>query len=283
MNFNEYDEETTTRCRRALVTFLGDVGFWHDRVYLVGGLAPGFLVPEASAHVGSADIDVVVSISVDGGPPDTYYTLATNLVRAGFTQSEPSFRWTRNVGNVDVVLELLGESPDGGQPGRVFHPRDERTGSGLSLLHIPGAALVSRDYIEREVEEERLDGGGRSRITVRVANILSLTVLKVRAFQERHKNKDAYDIVFSILNFAEGPEEAGRVAARSEIANDEMVVQALALLGRRFKEVDDDGPAAYANFMAPESRDEDARRRLEAVVAVEQFLQSFATASGREI
>ncbi len=262
------------------MTFLGDVGFWHDRIYLVGGLAPGFLVPEASEHIGSADIDVVVSISVDGGPPDTYYTLATNLERAGFTKSEPSFRWIRNVGNVDVVLELLGESPDGGQPGRVFHPRDERTGSGLSLLHIPGASLVSRDYVERAIEEERLDDGGRSRIIVRVANILSLTVLKIRAFQERHQNKDAYDIVFSLLNFADGPAEAGRVAARSEIANDDLVLEALALLGQRFKEVDDDGPAAYANFMAAENRDEDARRRLEAVVAVEEFLQSFAAASG---
>ena len=237
---------------------------------------PGFLVPEASAHVGFTDIDVVVSISVDGGPPDTYYTLATNLMRAGFTQSEPSFRWTRNAGNVDVVLELLGESPDGGQPGRVLQPRDERTGSGLSLLHIPGASLVSRDYVERAIEEERLDDGGRSRINVRVANILSLTVLKIRAFQERHQNKDAYDIVFSLLNFADGPGEAGRVAARSEIANDDLVLEALSLLRQWFKEVQDDGPAAYANFMAAGNRDEDARRRLEAVVAVEQFLQSFA-------
>jgi hypothetical protein len=34
-----YDEETTARCERALVTLLGDLGPWRERIYLAGGLA----------------------------------------------------------------------------------------------------------------------------------------------------------------------------------------------------------------------------------------------------
>ncbi len=37
---SDYDSVTTARCERALVTLLGDLGPWRERVYLVGGLAP---------------------------------------------------------------------------------------------------------------------------------------------------------------------------------------------------------------------------------------------------
>jgi hypothetical protein len=39
----DYDE-TTARCERALVTLLGDLGPWRERIYLAGGLAPRYLV-----------------------------------------------------------------------------------------------------------------------------------------------------------------------------------------------------------------------------------------------
>jgi len=68
---------------------------------------------------------------------------------------------------------------------------------------------VTRDYLSRAVEADRLDGGGLSRVDVRVANILSYTVLKILAFQDRHENKDAYDLVYCLLNFGDGPEDAG--------------------------------------------------------------------------
>jgi hypothetical protein len=34
----------TARCERALLTLLGDVGPWGERIYLAGGLAPRYLV-----------------------------------------------------------------------------------------------------------------------------------------------------------------------------------------------------------------------------------------------
>jgi len=37
---NDYDEAATVRCERALLTLLGDLGSWRERIYLVGGLAP---------------------------------------------------------------------------------------------------------------------------------------------------------------------------------------------------------------------------------------------------
>ena len=58
------------------------------------------------------------------------------------------------------------------------------------------------DFIERVLEGERLDGGGASKVRVRVANVLPYTALKIFAFQDRHENKDSYDLVFCLLHFA---------------------------------------------------------------------------------
>ena len=74
-----YDEETTARCERALVTLLGDLGPWRERIYLAGGLAPRYLVgqlPEgAPAHVGTTDIDLVIGLALGDETPETYRTL----------------------------------------------------------------------------------------------------------------------------------------------------------------------------------------------------------------
>lgn len=54
---------------------------------------------------------------------------------------------------------------------------------------------------------------------MQVANTLPYTVLKILAFQDRHQNKDAYDLVFVLLNTAGGPRTAGTTCATSPIAN----------------------------------------------------------------
>ena len=261
------------------MTVLGNVGLWRERIYLAGGLAPRYIVgalpEEASAHVGTTDVDLVIGLAVEAEPPDTYYTLATNLERAEFKQTEPSYRWVRSIDGIPVFIELLGESEDS-QPGRSFRPKSQGTGSRLSLLNIPGSGLAAMDYIVVPVEQERLDGGGLSRVDVRVANVLPYTVLKIHAFQDRHENKDAYDLVFTLLNYPSGPAIAGTAAAQSRIATDERVSRGLDLLEERFATADMDGPIVYAAFIADSNDDDDAlRRRQEAVATVRSFLRTF--------
>ena len=105
----------------------------------------------------------------------------------------------RDVEGVAVVVEFLCETDDV-EPGRIFRPKGEFTGSKLAALNVRGAHLLRDDFIECEIEGERLDGGGQSKVAVRVANLLPYTVLKILAFQDRHENKDAYDLVFTLLH-----------------------------------------------------------------------------------
>lgn len=276
---SDYDEETTARCERALVTLLGDLGPWRERIYLAGGLAPRYLVgqlPEgARAHVGTTDIDLVIGLALGDETPETYRTLQNNLEKARFEQQDVSFRWARDVEGVAVVVEFLCES-DEVAAGRIFRPRGESTGARLGAFNVRGAHLVRDDFIERELEAERLEGGGRSRVTVRVANVLPYTVLKILAFQDRHENKDAYDLVFTLLNHEGGPRSAGEVAAASPIAEHEQVEEALSLLEERFRDARQDGPNAYSLFLSePEDEEGTARLRQEAIATVRAFLSSF--------
>lgn len=273
-HYTDYDETTTARCERALVTVLGDIGPWSKRVYLAGGLAPRYIVgtlPEgARPHVGTTDIDLVIGLAVEDESPEAYRTLENNVKKAKF-KAEHSFRWKRNVEGVTVILEFLCETDKVGA-GQIFKPKQDK-GSGIGAFNVRGAQLVTRDYTECEIEADRLDNGGRSRVTVRVANILSYTVLKILAFQDRHENKDSYDLVYCLLNFKDGPEDAGRTAAQSAIHSEEQVREALQLLAERFASIDQDGPHAYAAFLAEAGDSEGAARlRQEAVAVVRNFL-----------
>jgi hypothetical protein len=272
---SDYDEVTTARCERALVTLLGDIGPWKDRVYLAGGLAPRYIVgtlPEgARPHVGTADIDLVIGIAVEDESPEAYRTLEKNLKKGGF-KDEASFRWKKKVENVTVTIEFLCET-DKVDPGKIFKPKDG-LGSGLGAFNVRGAQLVTRDYIKVDIEAERLDDGGKSRVTVRVANILSYTVLKILAFQDRHENKDSYDLVYCLLNYGDGPEDAGRAAHASAIRNEPQVQDALKLLAGRYESAEHDGAIAYAAFLDGGDGDLEARHRQEAVAVVRQFLSA---------
>lgn len=283
----DYEEETTARCERVLVSLLGDLGPWRERIYLAGGLAPRYLVgqlPEGTrAHVGTTDIDLVIGIALGDETPETYRTLPNNLQNAGFEQREPSFRWARDVEGITVVVEFLCET-DQVPPGSIFKPtrEGESTGSRLGAFNVRGAHLVRDDFVERDIEAERLDGGGLSRVVVRVANVLPYTVLKIVAFQDRHQNKDAYDLVFTLFNSDGGPRAVGGRSTASPVANHPQVGEAMGLLEERFSDAGQDGPSAYALFLAePDDEDDRARLRQEAVATVREFLAGFRKTEAR--
>ena len=101
-------------------------------------------------------------------------------------------------------------------------------------------------------------------------------MLKIFAFQDRHENKDAYDLVFTLLNHVAGPRAAGTAAAASPVARHPQVSQALTLLGERFADIAQDGPGAYAAFLADQGdQEENARLRREAVATARTFLEAF--------
>ncbi len=259
------------------MTLIGDLGPWRERVVLVGGLAPRYIVGSlpmgASPHAGTTDVDVVIGLAVDDSF-ESYATLQANLRKSGFELGQPSYQWFRLFDGARATVDFLCET-DAVAPGDIYSPK-QGTGAKFSAFNAPGAQLAIEDCIEVAVTAERLDGGGLSTATVRVAGILAYVVLKILAFQERHNNKDAYDLVYSLVNFrGSGPRAAGLVAVESPIREEPQVDNALQLVLERFESPDHDGPSAYSNFLAhPEDMVRQEQLRNEAVEAVRQFLSS---------
>lgn len=271
---SEYDAAATDRCERVLVTLLGDIGPWGNRVVLVGGLAPRYIVGSdplaASPHIGTTDVDLAITLAV-GDSSETYATLYTNLTRSGFATGDHSYQWQRSIDGTKVDVEFICET-DRVPPGRIHRLR-EGTGSGFAALNARCAGLTSQDNFEVPVTAERLDAGGLSTVTLRVAGVLTFTALKVLAFQDRHHSKDSYDLIYTLNNYENGPRAAGEVAAQSPVRSETSVAEALELLQERFDSPDNDGPVAYANFLADrDDQEHKARLRNEAVAVVRQFL-----------
>lgn len=110
---DDYGAVQTHLSERALVTLIGDLGPWSERIVLVGGLAPRYIVGSlptgASPHAGTTDVDVVIGLAVEDSF-ESYDTLQTNLKKSGFKLGQPSYQWSRRVDGARVSVDFLCET-----------------------------------------------------------------------------------------------------------------------------------------------------------------------------
>jgi len=266
-----YSQEQTLACERALVTLLRGFGTLKHTLRLVGGLVPRYLTPakppEVPMHAGTSDVDIVLNIQVlaDG---QAYKTLAHQLKHRGFTRvvnemGQPSsWRWRCQVTEHEfVVVEFLRDTNEDLPAGSVSSVEDER----ISALAIRHAGIVHEWFCEREITAELLDGGGMATETVRFADVVGFIVLKAIAYDDRHANKDAADLLH-VMRYAGdlhlvATQFAERIASGPHV---DAVEEALAVLHRRFCDGEGvegyarDGPVSCAMFAhGPQSNEDD--------------------------
>lgn len=277
----QYSSEATARCERTLCTLMRAIGQpWRRRVCLVGGLVPQYLVPQGGyrqpVHVGSTDVDVALRLAVDMGDSAAYRTLETNLKDAGFRRLDgSSWRWSVEVDGELVVLELLGDSEDV-EPGVVFRPRvtpPAGTG-GVSVLCVRGVELAFRDAVSIERDVELLDGAS-TRVEFLVANLAPYLALKADAYLDRRKQKDAYDFIYVLRWWPDGPDGAAGAVAASPVGRERFVVQALSRVSSDFTEQTRAGAVDYAALAAANAAaTEQALARNEAVLVAKRFYEA---------
>jgi hypothetical protein len=259
------------------------MGPWKNAIYLVGGLAPRYLFPN-TPHAGTTDVDLVVSLDLMA-ETEAYKTLERNLKDMGFQRSVDEgrpvhWRWRKAVTNtITVLVELLCDQ-QAIAPGKSVKLPGEKQ---LSALNIRGANLAEADFIDVELRGELLDGGGIAIESVRVVGVAAFLVLKARAYGDRAEQKDAYDLVYSLLQ--EGPESAAArfQSLRARAAEPALFDDAERILRHDFATDSDtpgyrkNGPVAYAAFLTdPSSSDPDAdiRRQRDAAGVAEAFLKA---------
>ena len=275
----DYTRESTRRCERALATLVRGIGQpWRQRLCLVGGLVPQYLVPGVSynqpEHVGSTDVDVALRLALGSGDSGAYSTLETNLKKNGFSRVDgSSWRWCVEVDGELVVLELLGDD-DSVEPGTVFRPKvtPPAGAGGVGLLRVKGVELAFRDSIEVTLDVELLDGA-RSEVTFSVANLAPFVALKADAYLDRRKAKDAYDLIYVIRWWPGGVVAAAAAVSGSVVAGEQFLQEAIARVRGEFVASDRVGAVDYASLAAAGgSASERAEAANEAVLVMKEFL-----------
>jgi hypothetical protein len=267
-----YSDRHTLDCERVLVTLLRGLGPWKDSIYLIGGLAPRYLVPArppaVPAHAGTMDVDIVIDLQILADT-QAYRTLEDNFKKLGFEralnekQQKLSWRWqTKTEHGAVMVLELLADAPD--IAGGKVQPLP--TDGTISALNIPHSSIVFDQHQVTEIQAELLGDNGVATEKVKHANLLSFTCLKALAFDQRNERKDAHDLVYCIEHVPQGLDAAAEAFRKEfERKHGDVVRASLAILRNRFASDGKteghrkDGPVSVAKFELGEGDDEGQR------------------------
>ena len=285
-----YSDQYTLDCERVLVTLLRGLGPWKDSVYLVGGLAPRYLVaarpPMVPAHAGTMDVDIVIDLQILADT-EAYHTLEENLKKMGFERAENeqkqklSWRWqTHTEHGALMVLELLADAPE--IAGGKVQPLP--TDGTISALNIPHSSIVFDLYQVTEIQAEMLGDNGVATEKVKHANLVSFTSLKSFAFDQRFERKDAHDLIYCIEHAPEGLDAVAAEFRKELDGKHGAVINAsLEILRKRFAQDEKtegyrkDGPVSVAKFELgesdePEQREARVLRQRQVSDLIDQFL-----------
>ncbi|MBT3220271.1 MAG: hypothetical protein HN348_14385 [Proteobacteria bacterium] len=186
--------------------------------------------------------------------------------RPALTKEGNQRRQTWPLRDERITVDFLIGPTEGAAPGRLQNLEGD-----FAAFVTPALPLAFVDTITVTIDERTPDGE-RAKRNVRVAGPAAFIVLKAHAFRSRGENKDAYDLVYVLLNYGKTPlvEVADRF---SSIAQAPEARVALTFLEEDFATDEHVGPKRRAEFLG--DRD-DPDLRQDAVGAVQGFLAEVA-------
>ncbi|NTZ63885.1 nucleotidyl transferase AbiEii/AbiGii toxin family protein [Agrobacterium tumefaciens] len=200
----DYEDRTTRAVRGVLVEIGQILGSFKGKFAVIGGAVPWLLLDnEDMPHVGTLDVDLGLNAEALGD--GEYVTLIEALMGHGYKQREELRRF-----------QLVREVPlnDGGAPIDIvvdfLMPRDAEIVKNrppiltdFAVQRADGADLALRFYQLVAITGD-MPEGGTNRVEVAVCSIPALLAMKGYALNGRHKQKDSYDIYYSIRNYPDG-------------------------------------------------------------------------------
>lgn len=282
-HFSRYDVAVYEPILGETAHLLRALGFGAQHAILIGGLVPRLLVvdpgPDRAPHIGTVDIDVCLSVALVEGETAEYERIEASLRRAGYQPTDQSFCWKRASG-LGLKVEFFCPAGDDRPAGKVFRPKaaEHRTakhnmGPTLSAMALDAGEAISADVQSVKRDVALPDDQGIVGQIFRVTGIVGFLVAKVGALVGRDKPKDAYDIVWLLEAWPDGPEGAASAVRESAAFARPDVAAALARLADEFADVRRVGPRSYARFtgLPGASADDIGRLTQRAVGAVRTF------------
>jgi len=266
----DYGKKEVDACLSVLVELMTILGEFRDNIVLVGGWVPYFLMEKnRHEHVGSLDIDIALDfqkISVD-----TYKTILQILKSRGYEEGKQPFIFyrtipTENGRNISVEVDLLtGEYGGTGKSHRTQSIQDIRARKAR------GCDLVFKQNCLSKISANMPDGA-LNEVTVKIATVIPFLVMKGMCIWDRYKEKDAYDIYFTILHYSGGINELAKIF--QSFKSNKLVREGLGKIKARFKDINAPGPVWLINFEDINDEEEKERVKRDAYERVNAFLDT---------
>lgn len=264
----------------SLFHLLGAIAAKH--LVIVGGLVPPLLVPQAAdTHIGSADIDLCLSLAISSGVTREYYRSIEEAVAQYFEPERSSgFRWRKREGapGLPLILDFLAPAAEDdtlladGTRALDAETAAHNAGPRLRPLPIRSGALIDEDAMSRTMEGVHLAyrPGARADVRIRHAGPVGFLAAKADALAGRDDPKDGYDVSWWCLNVRpSGAEVAALVTERTAFKH-ELFQESVAQLNAAFRAPDYPGPDGYAREQHPDRQpgDEEYEQARNAAYAV---------------
>jgi len=250
---SDYDDRTTAAVKSVLIEIGQVLGSFRGKFAVVGGAVPWLLLNnEEMPHVGSVDVDL--SLDAEALGDGEYATLVEALMKHGYEQRKSfrRFQLVRTVPaadggpSIDIVVDFL-------MPREVEIVKNSPPlVADFAAQKADGADLATHFYQFVAIDGSMPDGGP-NRVEIAVCSIPALLAMKGHALNGRAKQKDAYDIYYSIRNFNGGPEALA--TACKPLLEHESALRGYQYIAEKFDRADAYGPDRVRRFVGDNPAD----------------------------
>lgn len=244
---NDYDDRTTRAVKSVLVEVGQILGSFKGKFAVIGGAVPWLLLNNQDMpHVGSVDVDL--SLDAEALGDGEYATLIEALRKQGYEQKTAlrRFQLVRRVPAtdggppIDIIVDFLmlrdAEIVKNTPP----------LVADFAVQRAYGADLALRFYQLVAVDGPMPDGG-KNRVEIAVCSIPALIAMKGYALHGRLKQKDAYDIYYSIRNYPGGADALAE--ACRPLLEHKSGVQGFKYVAEKFDSPESFGPTCVRRFV----------------------------------
>lgn len=265
--------ETRALAEEALLRLLAALEGQDLHLVVLGGLVPEILTrgqgETVPRHLGTADVDIHVSLGIDPGRDLSPLERALETIGATLDPKLDGWRWHIRVGDARVKIEFLCDRDDS-VADQAISLQGCRV---LTAANLRGTGFVARDWVGEELAGT-IDG---KQVTVRAkyAGLEGYLLAKANAVRHRGLDRDCYDLVFVLIyNRAGGPGQAAERLRSGQFAADVRNARAVwREIEARFAETGAFGPQSYAEqALLVEPEGDIAELRQDAVGAVAEFI-----------
>ena len=241
---SNYPKNEVEACLSVLVEFMTLLGEYRESIVLIGGWVPYFLIERKKhEHVGSLDIDAAFDFNTISS--EAYNTILKLLKKRGYQEGNQPFIFHRTIkveSGIEVTVEinlLAGEYGGTSKSHRTQKIQDVRARKAR------GCDLVF-EHNFLNIITAKMPDQATNQLTIKIADVIPFLVMKGMALWDRYKEKDAYDIYFTISNYPGGIQTLVNIF--KPVKSNRLVTEGLGKIKSKFIDIESPGPIWVVNF-----------------------------------